>query len=380
MAKKVRKEKYITVQEKASGTYLYVRFTYKFSEETRTYTKTFNAADYPSLSEAMNAACKHRDIKRAELLQGFMVDSDLTVNDIKEIYVAKKHMPASTRAMFESNYRNYIEPGFGSRLIKKVTAIEIEESLTILRDTRSKEVLGRVFGIWKQLYATARKIRAVTVNITEEVEVPKSRFYPEERTVKQVSDDNIDEALKALRTCSERESTLFNAGLLAYMIVLCRQTGLRPSEVFALKRENIDLVNHTIRINCQYGSNEYGRAVVAPKNPTSVREIPLSKIAEMALKGAMSMSANEFVFTKWEGNLFTSNYVTNLLQKCKGVDRFSIYSLRHQFSSDMITSNVDPRTVMELMGHNNTDMSIGTYARSNDEKKRQAIVEIGRKN
>ena len=380
MANRIRKEKYITVQKKKSGTYLYVRFSYKFSEETRIYTKTFNAADYPSLSEAMNAACKHRDIKRAELLQGFMTDSDLTVNDIKEIYVAKKHMTANTRKMFESYYGKYIEPDFGSRQIKKVTAIEIEESLAVLRDDHSKEVLGRVFGIWKQIYATARKLRAVTVNITEEVEVPKSRFYPEERTVKEVSDDTIEAALKALKNCSDNESTKFNADLLAYMIVLCRQTGIRPSEAFAIKRENIDLISHTLRINCQYGTNEQGRAVVAPKNPTSVRTIPLSKIAEMALKGAMSMSANEFVFTKWEGNLFTSHYVSALLSKCKGVGKFSIYSLRHQFSSDMITSNVDPRTVMELMGHNNTNMSIGTYARSNDEKKRQAIVEIGRKN
>jgi integrase len=45
----------------------------------------------------------------------------------------------------------------------------------------------------------------------------------------------------------------------------------------------------------------------------------------------------------------------------------------------MITSNVDPRTVMELMGHCSTEMTIGTYARSSEEVKRKALEEIGKR-
>ena len=380
MAKKVRKEKYITVQSKGKGTYITVRFTYKFSEETKTYSKTFNVADYSSLADCMNAACRHRDIKRAELATtGFQSDANFTVNEITEIYVAKKHMPASSKRVFYSNYNNYIYPQFGERPIKNITAVEIEESLNAMRTERSDEVIGRVFGIWKSIFSTARKLRAVSANITEEVTVPKSRYYPDERTVKEVSDEQVDETLKALGSHSDRESTQFNLDLLAYMIVLCRQTGLRPAEVFALKRSNVDFVNRTITVNCQYGSDESGPAVVAVKNKTSVRQIPLTLTAELALKGAMGMSANEYIFTKWEGNLFTSGYISSTFHDLGIEDKFSIYSLRHQFSTDMITSNVDPRTVMELMGHTNTDMSIGTYARSNEEKKREALAEIGRR-
>ena len=49
-----------------------------------------------------------------------------------------------------------------------------------------------------------------------------------------------------------------------------------------------------------------------------------------------------------------------------------MYQLRHQFSTDLITNNVDIRTVMELMGHNNTDMTID-YARSSDDLKKEAL-------
>lgn len=49
-----------------------------------------------------------------------------------------------------------------------------------------------------------------------------------------------------------------------------------------------------------------------------------------------------------------------------------MYQLRHQFSTDLITNNVDIRTVMELMGHNNTNMTID-YARSSSELKSDAL-------
>jgi hypothetical protein len=39
-----------------------------------------------------------------------------------------------------------------------------------------------------------------------------------------------------------------------------------------------------------------------------------------------------------------------------------------------VTANVDPRTVMELMGHKNFSMTV-SYARSDDEKKITAMEE-----
>lgn len=382
MAKCSRKEKYIVKQIKNENVYFIVKFTYNTVNGTKTYTKCFSVSDYATQTECLNAACRHRDIKRAELAgAGFTEDKKLTVNECVDLFVAKKHMPASTKRLFFSNYKNYIEPTFGERSVASVTALEIEESLNLMRNEHSDQVIKRVFGIWKDIFSTARKLRAVRYNVTEEVEVPKSRFYPAEKTKKEVSDENIKKALEVLAHYSDRESSQFNATLISYIIVLCRQTGIRPAEAFALKRSNVDFAESIIHINCSYGTDENGRAVVATKTKTSVRDIPLTLAAELALRGAMAMSANEFIFTKWNGELFTATDVSNVLRSLEknGVKRFSLYSLRHQFSSDMITSNVDPRTVMELMGHSSTEMSIEVYARSSDEKKRSALEELGRK-
>ena len=49
--------------------------------------------------------------------------------------------------------------------------------------------------------------------------------------------------------------------------------------------------------------------------------------------------------------------------------------LRHAFSTKLITSNTDIRTVQELMGHKNMAMTVD-YARSSDELKRNAVNTI----
>lgn len=70
----------------------------------------------------------------------------------------------------------------------------------------------------------------------------------------------------------------------------------------------------------------------------------------------------------------------NNTSKSLGID-FHLYMLRHNVASKLITANVDPRTVMEILGHSTPVTTIGTYARSDDDLKRNAInlVEISRK-
>ena len=51
---------------------------------------------------------------------------------------------------------------------------------------------------------------------------------------------------------------------------------------------------------------------------------------------------------------------------------FNMYQLRHTVSTNLITNNIDQRTIIEILGHEKIDMSI-YYARSNEELKRNAL-------
>ena len=382
MPKKMRKEKFTSVQKKGNSTFILVKFTYKVGDQRKTYTKTFNVADYPSYTACLNAACKHRDIKRAELLTGFVPEAEMTCNELIDVYKAKKHMASSTAKVLDTYYNKYIQPEYGDRNVQGISPLEVEESLNALTRSCSQSVIDKVHNIWKSIFATARKLRVITINPMEEVDKPKSRYFPEERTTKQTTDEDINALVNTLMGAGRNEKERFDHTLLAYMVILVRQTGMRPQEAMAVCRSNIDLDNRLIRVDRTWGSDEDGRAIVGAKTATSVRNIPLSETAVNALRHAMSMSANEYIFMRYNGKLFTSDYIAgcfrDLRKKC-GLNPVSLYTLRHQFSSDLITANVDPRSVMELMGHNNVNTTLCTYARSNAEIKRNAVEEIGRR-
>lgn len=89
------------------------------------------------------------------------------------------------------------------------------------------------------------------------------------------------------------------------------------------------------------------------------------------------MSEYDLVFPTYKGKAFNTSKVSEYLAKISkelGID-FRMYDLRHQFATDLTMNGVDDRTRMELMGHSQYSTTIG-YARSNDDKKLEAINKI----
>lgn len=374
------KEKYIVEQVKNGKTYLTVKFTYKTGETTKQYSKTFNVAEYGSKNKAMKEACRHRDIKRAELLTVGLPDQTVMhPRELLELAIKKEHLSAGTKWVLLSTFDAYID---NTMAIQNITAIDIEESMAKIRYEKSQEVINKLATCWRKITKTARRLRLITSDPMDEVVVPKSKYVPDERTVKTVSDEAVNAMIDALaHPALKTEETMFNNSMIIGLILVLRYTGVRPAEAEALRREDIDFENSLIRIRSMYGTNEKGTAIVGTKTKLSTRTVPMTISCAMALRSVMQMSENEFIFTSYRGKIFTSNIVDSKLRRvalAKGIEPFSLYTLRHQFSSDLITGGVDPRTVMELMGHSSTSMTVGTYARSNIEKKREALVEIGR--
>ena len=52
-----------------------------------------------------------------------------------------------------------------------------------------------------------------------------------------------------------------------------------------------------------------------------------------------------------------------------------VYLMEHNFVTQLITNGVDVRTVQELMGHA-TPVTTVSYARSSDDKKKEAISSL----
>ena len=368
-----RKEKYIKVKKYKGNTYFTVQFQYGDQNHKQTYSKTFNSADYDTPAMALNAACEHRDIKRGELATKGLPTHRMTVNEAyelsKEVFVRSE----SSNAKYDQYYNKYIKPKYAKYDMKDIDEWIITSHLESLRTTHTQTVLDEVLGIWKKICRTARGKKAITSNPTDAFEAPHSTVFKEKR--KQDFTDEEANLVIAELLNEKRAGCGYNKAICASMVKVSRYTGLRPRELKGVHRNDIDFENSVLYIRPS-GKNL--------KNQSAIRTIPLSTEVKGELLKLCTVSRFDYIFSFLDGSIPTPHRIAQTISKAAkraGVPGFHLYGMRHSFDSELITNGVDPRTVMELMGHKNLNTTIAVYARSNEEKRREAIekVENGRK-
>ena len=380
MAKK-KKEKYIKERKsKSTGSVTYqVSFAYLDDEGSETtYNKSFSEKEYGSAALAFEAAKRHRDEMRHRLnTEG--IEKPKTEYSVDDVYsLSKKLFPQSVETFrkHDVQYNAYIKSLYGNKSIADVKASDIMLCLNALIEDKTDDTIRRDFGIWKRIISAALIEDIIFKDPTIKVKIPKSEVPATHRNVNTTLEtiQRVQDAIMKYARGSNRYQ--FNAKRLCYAIRLMYYTGMRPSECFALTRSDLNFESLTISVNKAVGSTKSKRLTVKrTKTESSVREIPMTSEIESLLDEILDFQENKYLFADYDGNLpdmriigKTINYVC---QK-EGID-FTLYRLRHKFSTDMITSKeVDIRTAMELMGHTAKSMTLD-YARSNEELKREAL-------
>ena len=371
---KFRKEKYIVIQEKKGlyGTYYYFRVKFSYRDhfgEDKVYNKTFNSQDFSTPLEAYNEACKHRDMKRAELHNGTLpINAKITLHEVYELTLETLPIEESTKDKYRILYKRCIAPQCDKMYVQDITGYDITKNLNSFVHDMSQDSLGRLGTVWKSIMKIARLKRYITINPFEEVIVPKSKRIAQKRP-QNASSDEIEEIISILMNHDKEDYKMFGR-----IVRLMQQTGMRPAEAYSLFKDDVNFDDHYIYVS--HTCNAQGDIKKA-KTDLSVRKIPITPDTEELLKQAMSESNKERVFVKEDGSYFCTDntwlYI-NYLKKL-GYDNWHPYVLRHKFSTDLITQDTDIRTVMELMGHNKVNMTI-EYARSDDLLKEEAIYKL----
>lgn len=155
---------------------------------------------------------------------------------------------------------------------------------------------------------------------------------------------------------------------LRMLVILILETGQRSkSEALALRWEDVDLTNDTIRI----GSSKSlaGRHCV----PISTR----CKAELLRWRSLCGTDASPFVFNRpgdarHYGDLRAA--WTKTLELA-GIRPFRMYDLRHAFATRMIAAGNSPVFVAQILGHSNPSI-LHVYARAVDEFQRSAIVRL----
>lgn len=171
-------------------------------------------------------------------------------------------------------------------------------------------------------------------------------------------------------------------------ILLSLYAGLRVGEVCGLRWENIDLENGIIHIdssverikniNKQNGSSKTVLILSDTKSDTSNRTIPISNILQKILL-KNKQNNNRFVI---EGKTYpyadprTLQYAfKKCLKECE-LPEINYHALRHTFATRCVEAGVDIKSLSEILGHSNVNITLNTYVHSSLEQKKLQIEKL----
>ena len=195
-------------------------------------------------------------------------------------------------------------------------------------------------------------------------------------------------AKKKLNIYTRREQTILlrylyeNMDIRKMGIILCLSTGLRLGEICSLKWMDIDFqnkvlfVNHTVqRIAVNDQKTKTALQVGSPKTACSQREVPLSD--EILLLLSRFKHHGAYVLND-SGPLEprTYQYQFERFQKQAGIDCKNFHVLRHTFATNCIGNGVDVKSLSEILGHSNVQITLNRYVHPSLDTKRQYMNHI----
>ena len=168
-------------------------------------------------------------------------------------------------------------------------------------------------------------------------------------------------------------------------VLLCLYTGLRIGELLALEWSDVDLTRGELSVTktCFDGKDKNGvfcRITNTPKTETSIRTIPIPKQLIPILKGMKRTAKNSYVISDSEKVLAVRSYQRSFERLLKKLDisHKGFHALRHAFATRALEVGVDVKTLSEILGHKNPNVTLQRYAHSMPEHKKEMMNKIGK--
>lgn len=193
-------------------------------------------------------------------------------------------------------------------------------------------------------------------------------------TEKQVNCFNISEQRKIESFCMQGKKKKL------YGVIICLYTGLRIGELLALKFTDIDFNKSLMYISKTCHDSPNGRVIESPKTQTSNRIIPLPKQILKLLKELKANSYCEYLIADYNKPVAVRSYQRSfelLLKKLK-IEHKGFHSLRHTFATRALECGMDVKTLSEILGHKNTNITLNRYAHSMFEHKQSMMNKLAK--
>ena len=166
-------------------------------------------------------------------------------------------------------------------------------------------------------------------------------------------------------------------------------TGMRCGEASALMYE--DVKDGIINVKRTLTRGEDGKTVVgeSAKTKAGERVIPLTEVVREALdsqkryniefQGADVFSNEHLFFRNARGGMADSSHVDQAIKRiCEtaGIEKFTAHAFRDTFATRAVESQMNPKTLQEILGHSDINMTMNLYAHVMDDTKIEEMARV----
>ncbi|NEK87813.1 site-specific integrase [Blastococcus saxobsidens] len=311
---------------------------------------------------------KVRDLERKRDAGTLSAVSTPTVADWLEHWlttIAPRRVRQRTLESYESAVRKHLIPGLGRHRLDRLRPEHLDQLYTALLDAGySPATVLRHHRILSRALTVAMQRGHVARNVAGLVDPPAQKQSDIATAL------DLGEARAVLGAAADvRNSARWTVAL---------ALGLRQSEALALQWQDVDLLNNTLTVRRSIHRVRGGGLIYEePKTRRSQRTLalPMPLVAELhrhkvAQLGERMLAGSEWhdedlIFAQANGRPIDkkTDYDdwTRLLQEA-GVRHVRLHDGRHTAATLLLSENVHPRVVMELLGHSQMRTTMDIYS------------------
>jgi integrase len=278
----------------------------------------------------------------------------------------------STLRRYREVVDNHLVPVLGKVRLDKLTPADVERLLSERRKAVAPATLLKIHAVLRVALADAERRDLIARNVARAVKGP--RLATAERRAL-----TVEEARRLLTAAAgDPYEAIFVLGLVM---------GLRRGEALGLRWHDIDLEARTLRVEGALQRVDGALTLVETKTRASRRPLPITALAAKALahrkaqQAADQLAAGDawiqtgLVFTTGVGTAIDPRNVNRRFDRLRGraeLPWLRLHDLRHACATFLLANGVDPRTVMEILGHTTIRQTMDRYGHALPERIRAA--------
>ncbi len=292
---------------------------------------------------------RREELKIDDRKVGRLLGTNMTFEEFAEgIYWKCTDIRENTAEDYRCILNHHILPLVGKKNLVELSEDEWEEVLRQCKKKgQSNSRVNRVHAVASAVYAVAVKKRYVQSN-------PLTMIDYLETTISDFDYWNEEEVQQFLDFCRITSHPRYSLYWLAY------ETGMRISELIALRWDAVDFINGVITVRRSY--SKHLRTIQETTKNGRLRRLGINSNIVNALRIASENKLSEFVFCRGHGAHLRYDSLYDQFkadQKKAHVRQIGIHDIRHTYASHYVMRGGTIYDLKDLLGH----ADIGTTER-----------------